>query len=104
MCGTAGGELDGGASTWIGSLTSLLLRVLFNVSITVNNVVVKYVAPSAVATLTCQSLHIRTATDAWQTEVAVKLSPVLQNTAGLITGHISNDLFLSLRWSFLPDG
>ena len=56
----------------MGSITSLLLRTLFNVSVTVNNLVVKLLTPTAVATLTCQSIHLHTATDGWQAKLVVR--------------------------------
>lgn len=74
---------DAAGSGWLGSFTSLLLHTLFNVSIKVNNVVVKYLAPTSVATLTCQSFHISTATDAWQTQVRV--CPLLLISFGLFS-------------------
>ena len=56
----------------MGSITSLLLRTLFNVSVTVNNLVVKFVTPRAVATLTCQSIHLQTAADGWRAKLVVR--------------------------------
>ena len=50
----------------MGSLTSLLLRTLFDTQVTVNNVVVKYITPETVATFTCQSITAATATDDWR--------------------------------------
>ena len=58
----------------MGSLTNLLLRTLFNVSISVNNLVVKYLAPTSVATLTCQSIVMRTAADGWQAGLEVRIT------------------------------
>jgi len=46
---------------WMGPLANLLMRTLLNVTIKVNNIVVKYVAPTTVATLTCKSVRVRTA-------------------------------------------
>ncbi|KAK9844032.1 hypothetical protein WJX81_002459 [Elliptochloris bilobata] len=57
------GLLPGG---WMGSLTALLLRTLFDTTLALNNVVVKLAAPAAVATLTCQSLSVSTCRDAWR--------------------------------------
>jgi hypothetical protein len=48
---------------WMGSLANLLMRTLLNVTIKVNNIVVKYKTPTTVATLTCESLHVTTADD-----------------------------------------
>ncbi|KAK9830052.1 hypothetical protein WJX72_009438 [[Myrmecia] bisecta] len=59
-------DLLGSTGGWMGSFTSMLLRTLFNISVTVNNVVVKYLAPTSVATLTCQSIHAYTAADNWE--------------------------------------
>lgn len=47
----------------MGSLANLLMRTLLNVTIKVNNIVVKYKTPTTVATLTCESLHVTTADD-----------------------------------------
>jgi hypothetical protein len=69
----AGGEETAGGG-WLGSITSLLLRALFNVSVRINNLVVKYLAPTSVATLTCQSIHVHTALDGWQANLSVCLS------------------------------
>lgn len=49
----------GGA--WMGPLANLLMRTLLNVTIKVNNIVVKCVAPTTLATLTCKSVCVRTA-------------------------------------------
>ena len=46
---------------WLGGFKGTLLRALANVSVTVNNVVVKYLAPRSVATLTCTRLATFTA-------------------------------------------
>lgn len=51
---------------WMGSLTALLLRTLFDTTLAVNNVVVKLAAPAAVATLTCQSAGVSTCRDGWR--------------------------------------
>jgi len=70
----AGGPLDelglapGG---WMGSLTALLLRALFDTALTVNNVVVKLLAPAAAATLTCKSMRVVTSPDAWRDALGV---------------------------------
>ena len=50
----------------LGSLTSLLLRSLFDTQVTINNVVIKYVAPTTVAAFTCQSITASTAADIWR--------------------------------------
>ena len=47
----------------MGSLANLLMRTLLNVTIKVNNIVVKYKMPTVMATLTCKSLHVTTADD-----------------------------------------
>ena len=51
----------GGVPWWMSGLKGTLLRALANVSVTVNNVVVKYLAPRSVATLTCTRLATFTA-------------------------------------------
>ncbi len=51
----------GGVPWWLGGFKGTLLRALANVSVTVNNVVVKYLAPRSVATLTCTRLATFTA-------------------------------------------
>ena len=57
--------------SWMGSLTALLLRTLFDTALTVNNVVVKLAAPAALATLTCQSLGVSTCRDGWREALQV---------------------------------
>ena len=56
---------------WMGSLTALLLRTLFDTTLAVNNVVVKLAAPAAVATLTCQSASVSTCRDGWRAALQV---------------------------------
>jgi len=51
---------------WMGSFTSLFMHALFNVSIIVSNVVVKYTAPNTITTMTCGAIKCLTATDAWR--------------------------------------
>ncbi len=55
----------------MGSLTALLLRALFDTALTVNNVVVKLLAPAAAATLTCKSMRVVTSPDAWRESLRV---------------------------------
>lgn len=55
----------------MGSITSLLLRTLFNVSVAIQNVVIKYVTAEAVATMTCHSIEMNTASDNWQADLKV---------------------------------
>lgn len=57
-------EEESGVAWWIGGLglKSTLLQALLNVSVTVKNVVVKYMAPQSVATLTCTRLSLFSAT------------------------------------------
>ena len=74
---SAGSNQDTQSSSWLGSITSLLLRTLFNVSIVVQNVVVKHLGRTEVATLTCHSIQMHTATDGWQATVDVSYSPQL---------------------------
>ncbi len=47
----------------MGSLANMLMRTLLNVTIKVNNIVVKYKTPATLATLTCKYLHVKTADD-----------------------------------------
>ena len=72
----ADGDEAAGGGGWLGSITSLLLRALLNVSLRVNNLVVKYLAPTSVASLTCQSIHLHTATDNWQAALSVSSFPL----------------------------
>ncbi|KAK9810603.1 hypothetical protein WJX73_003685 [Symbiochloris irregularis] len=48
----------GRESARLGSLTTLLLRTLLDTGVVLNNVVVKYIAHTTVATLTCQSVSV----------------------------------------------
>ncbi|BDA43314.1 probable vacuolar protein sorting-associated protein 13B [Coccomyxa sp. Obi] len=61
-------ELEGGnepflGGGWMGSLANLLMRTLLNVTVKVNNIVVKYAMPTVMATLTCDSLQVKTGDD-----------------------------------------
>ena len=47
----------------MGSLANLLVRTLLNVTVKVNNIVVKYAVPTVMATLTCDSLQVKTGDD-----------------------------------------
>lgn len=47
----------------MGSLANLLMRTLLNVTVRVNNIVVKYATPTVLATLTCNSLQVKTGDD-----------------------------------------
>ena len=51
----------GGVPWWLSGFKGTLLRALANVSVTISNVVVKYLAPCSVATLTCTRLATFTA-------------------------------------------
>ena len=51
----------GGVPWWLSGFKGTLLRALANVSVTINNVVVKHLAPRSVATLTCTRLATFTA-------------------------------------------
>ena len=55
----------------MGALTNLLLRTLFDTLVTVNNVVVKYVAHTTVATFTCQSVTAATCQNGWRANYEV---------------------------------
>ncbi len=59
----------------MGSLTALLLRALFDTALTMNNVVVKLLAPAAAATLTCKSMRVATSPDAWREALGVLPRP-----------------------------
>jgi len=58
----------------MGSFTSLFMHALFNVSIIVSNVVVKYTAPNTTTTMTCGAIKCLTATDAWRLDLPVSQS------------------------------
>ena len=55
----------------MGSLTSMLMHTLFNVNVTINNVIVKLAAGGTMATLTCKSIMACTPDDGWQEELEV---------------------------------
>ena len=57
----------------MGSFTSLFMQALFNVSVVVSNVVVKYTAPNTVTTATCGAIKCFTAADAWRVGLKVSL-------------------------------
>ena len=65
----ASGVTAGGG--WMGSFTSLFMQALFNTSISIRNIVVKYRAPDTLSTLTCGALKLYTAADSWQLAVKV---------------------------------
>ncbi|CAL8468704.1 g8244 [Coccomyxa elongata] len=48
---------------WMGSLANMLMRTLLNVTVKVNNLVMKYATPTVMATLTCDSLQVKTEDD-----------------------------------------
>ena len=60
----------------MGSFTSLFMQALFNTSVSINNIVVKYKAPYTLSTLTCGALKLFTAADAWR--LAVQVSNVVR--------------------------
>lgn len=47
------------------------MQALFNVAVTVTNVVVKYTAPNTVTTMTCRAIKCFTATDGWRAGLKV---------------------------------
>eukprot|EP00891_Asterochloris_glomerata_P001395 jgi/Astpho2/1395/Aster-x0059 len=53
----------------MGSLTSMLMHTLFNVTVTINNLIVKLAAGGTMATLTCKSIMACTSEDGWQEEL-----------------------------------
>ena len=55
----------------MGSFTSLFIQALFNVTVTVTNVVTKYTAPSKVTTMTCGAIKCFTAADGWKAGLRV---------------------------------
>ena len=55
----------------MGSLANLLVRTLLNVTVKVNNIVVKYAMPTVMATLTCDSLQVKTGDDSQLGELQV---------------------------------
>ena len=55
----------------MGSLTSMLMHTLFNVTVTINNLIVKLAAGNTMATLTCKSIMACTPDDGWQEELEV---------------------------------
>ena len=55
----------------MGSLTSMLMHTLFNVNVTINNLIVKLAAGGTMATLTCKSIMACTPDDGWQRELEV---------------------------------
>ena len=55
----------------MGSLTSMLMHTLFNVTVTINNLIVKLAAGGTMATLTCKSIMACTPDDGWQEELEV---------------------------------
>lgn len=56
----------------MGSFTSLFMQALFNTSVSIKNIVVKYKAPHTQSTLTCGALDLYTAAGAWR--LAIKVS------------------------------
>ena len=63
----AGGDDKAAPSRgWMGSFTSLFMQALFNVSVIVSNVVVKYTAPNTVSTATVGAIKCYTAADPWR--------------------------------------
>ena len=68
-----GGGAGGGGSSWLGgTLQSFAVRAGLNISVRLNNVVVKYVEPAAyTASLTFSSLLLCTAADDWRRALQV---------------------------------
>ena len=58
----------------MGSFTSLFVQALFNVTITVTNVVTKYTAPNTITTMTCRAIKCFTAADGWRAGLRVRVS------------------------------
>ncbi len=63
----------GGGSSWLGgTLQTLALRAGLNISVKLNNGVVKYVETDAyAASLTLSSLHLRNSADGWRDKLEV---------------------------------
>ena len=53
------------------TLPTILLRALFNVHVSITNIIVKVALPGAVAKATCKLLVVRTATDDWRRSTRV---------------------------------
>lgn len=51
---------------WMGSLTTLFMQALFNTSVSIKNIIVRYVAPHTTSAVTCGALSFYTATDGWR--------------------------------------
>ena len=64
-------------TTWLGSITSILVRTLFDTKLSVNNLVVTFVGAAFTSTLTCQSICIQTASSAWRKGLAVCINSVV---------------------------
>ena len=69
-----------GGSSWLGgTLQSFAVRAGLNISVKLNNVVIKYVETGAyAASLTLSSLHLCTSTDGWQESLQVRLGGSLR--------------------------
>ena len=50
------------------------MQALFNVSVTINNVVAKFMAPNTISTLTCGAIRCFTAIDSWRATLRVRAS------------------------------
>ena len=55
----------------MGSLTSMLMHTLFNVNVTINNLIVKLAAGGTMTTLACKSIMACTPDDGWKEELEV---------------------------------
>lgn len=64
----------------MGSFTSLFMQALFNVTLTVNNVVVKYIAPQTITTMTCGAIKCFTASDGWRVGLQVCMPCIPDST------------------------
>ena len=53
------------------TLPTILLRALFNVHVSITNIIVKLAVPGALATATCKLLVIRTSADDWRKSTQV---------------------------------
>ena len=66
-------QIAGSDSGWMNSLPTILLRALFNVQVTITNIILKTAIPGATITLTCKRLVLRTAAEDWRAGLTVIL-------------------------------
>ncbi len=85
----------------MGSLANMLMRTLLNVTVKVNNLVVKYAMPAVMATLTCDSLQVKTEDDlhlgGLQVNHMIMLQQNLDCDADASVLHTTNNILLDLE-------